>query len=94
MRISPPVLGLLVLLTSPGLSGGQEADCNLCVAIVAAIEEFILNGDTMDDILNNVEGVCASFGLLQVSFNLDQNFLHNILEFTLKIFLREFARPF
>ena len=91
MRISPPVLGLLVLLTSPGLSGGQEADCNLCVAIVAAIEEFILNGDTMDDILNNVEGVCASFGLLQVSFNLQ---FYNNLEFTLKIFLREFARPF
>ena len=91
MRISPPVLGLLVLLTSPGLSGGQEADCNLCVAIVAAIEEFILNGDTMDDILNNVEGVCASFGLLQVSFNLQ---FFNNLEFTLKIFLREFARPF
>ena len=91
MRISPPVLGLLVLLTSPGLSGGQEADCNLCVAIVAAIEEFILNGDTMDDILNNVEGDCASFGLLQVSFNLQ---FYNNLEFTLKIFLREFARPF
>ena len=91
MRISPPVLGLLVLLASPGLSGGQEADCNLCVAIVAAIEEFILNGDTMDDILNNVEGVCASFGLLQVSFNLQ---FYNNLEFTLKIFLREFARPF
>ena len=91
MRISPTVLGLLVLLTSPGLSGGQEADCNLCVAIVAAIEEFILNGDTMDDILNNVEGVCASFGLLQVSFNLQ---FYNNLEFTLKIFLREFARPF
>ena len=91
MRISPPVLGLLVLLTSPGLSGGQEADCNLCVAIVAAIEEFILNGDTMDDILNNVEGVCASFGLLQVSFNLQ---FYNNLEFTLKIFLREFVRPF
>ena len=90
MRISPPVLGLLVLLTSPGLSGGQEADCNLCVAIVAAIEEFILNGDTMDDILNNVEGVCASFGLLQVSFNLQ---FYNNLEFTLKTFLREFARP-
>ena len=90
MRISPPVLGLLVLLASPGLSGGQEADCNLCVAIVAAIEEFILNGDTMDDILNNVEGVCASFGLLQVSFNLQ---FYNNLEFTLKIFLREFARP-
>ena len=90
MRISPTVLGLLVLLTSPGLSGGQEADCNLCVAIVAAIEEFILNGDTMDDILNNVEGVCASFGLLQVSFNLQ---FYNNLEFTLKIFLREFARP-
>lgn len=48
-------------------SGGQEADCNLCVAIVAAIEEFILNGETMDDILNNVEGICTSFGLLQVS---------------------------
>ena len=91
MRISPPVLGLLVLLTSPGLSGGQEADCNLCVAIVAAIEEFILNGDTMDDILNNVEGVCASFGLLQVSFNLQ---FYNNLEFTLKIFLREFVGPF
>ena len=91
MRISPPVLGLLVLLASPGLSGGQEADCNLCVAIVAAIEEFILNGDTMDDILNNVEGVCASFGLLQVSFNLQ---FYNNLEFTLKIFLREFVRPF
>ena len=91
MRISPPVLGLLVLLASPGLSGGQEADCNLCVAIVAAIEEFILNGDTMDDILNNVEGVCASFGLLQVSLNLQ---FYSNLEFTLKIFLREFARPF
>ena len=91
MRISPPVLGLLVLLASPGLSGGQEADCNLCVAIVAAIEEFILNGDTMDDILNNVEGVCASFGLLQVSFNSQ---FYNNFEFTLKIFLREFARPF
>ena len=91
MRISPTVLGLLVLHASPGLSGGQEADCNLCVAIVAAIEEFILNGDTMDDILNNVEGVCASFGLLQVSFNLQ---FYNNLEFTLKIFLREFARPF
>merc|ERR1712156_207065 len=62
MRISFPVLGLLVLLTSPGLSGGQEADCNLCVAIVAAIEEFILNGDTMDDILNNVYGVCIFIG--------------------------------
>merc|ERR1711936_69904 len=76
MRISPPVLGLLVLLTSPGLSGGQEADCNLCVAIVGAIEEFILNGDTMDDILNNVEGICSSFGALQ---GLCESFLENNL---------------
>ena len=58
-------------MTSSPTSGGQEADCNLCVAIVAAIEEFILNGETMDDILNNVEGICASFGVLQVSIILE-----------------------
>jgi len=59
------MISLLVLMASLPISGGQEADCNLCVAIVAAIEEFILNGETMDDILNNVEGICTSFGLLQ-----------------------------
>merc|ERR1712066_841648 len=41
-----------------------------------AIEEFILNGDTMDDILNNVEGICASFGIFQ---GVCESFLENNL---------------
>ena len=66
---------LLLVVPTPSVRA-QEADCTLCVAIVGAIEEFILNGDTMEDILNNIEGICSSFGALQ---GLCEAFLENNL---------------
>ena len=76
MRIFLLISSLLVLPPTSVRADSQEADCTLCVAIVGAIEEFILNGDTMDDILNNIEGICASFGALQ---SLCEAFIENNL---------------
>ena len=76
MRIFLLISSLLVTWTPSVRADQQEADCSLCVAIVGAIEEFILNGDTMDDILNNIEGICSSFGALQ---GLCEAFLENNL---------------
>ena len=76
MRILLLISSLLVLPPPSVRAEQQEADCTLCVAIVGAIEEFILNGDTMDDILNNIEGICSSFGALQ---GLCEAFLENNL---------------
>ena len=71
------LISSLLLIPAPSVRADhQEADCTLCVAIVGAIEEFILNGDTMDDILNNIEGICSSFGALQ---GLCEAFLENNL---------------
>ena len=76
MRIFLLISSLLVIPAPSVRADHQEADCTLCVAIVGAIEEFILNGDTMDDILNNIEGICSSFGALQ---GLCEAFLENNL---------------
>merc|ERR1712117_235603 len=49
--------------------------------VVTAVEEYVLAGDTMEDIITKIEAICASTGPLQpLCENLIEQFLPGIIE--------------
>ena len=72
-------LGLLANL--PASMATASPNCDLCVTVVDAIEEFVLAGETMDDIVNKMEQFCTTLGALQpLCESFIEKFLPGIVE--------------
>ena len=53
-----------ILLIFSGTEASQP-ECDLCLTIVEAVETFIDNGDTVDQIIDQVNNICESLGLFE-----------------------------
>ena len=75
-------LSLLLLLSSSYIPSSQAAaECDLCITVVTAVEEYVLAGDTMEDIITKIEAICATMGALEpLCENLIEQFLPGIIE--------------
>ena len=72
-------LGLLANV--PASMATASPNCDLCVTVVDAIEEFVLAGETMDDIVNKTEQFCSTLGALQpLCESFIEKFLPGIVE--------------
>ena len=78
-----------ILILAFGLLAKASPNCDLCVTVVDAIEEFVLAGETMDEIVSKMEEFCTTLGALQPlceSFiekylpGIVEDILHNRLE--------------
>ena len=68
-------------LCSVPVTAVQAGECELCVQIVSAVEEYVAAGLTPDEILAEIEGLCEGLGLLQgICENLIENNLKPILD--------------
>ena len=55
--------------------------CDLCVTVVSALEDFIKDDTTMEQILEKVEEICASLGALEgLCISTIESFLPGIIE--------------
>ena len=74
-------LGLLANVPASIAMATASPNCDLCVQIVDAIEEFVLAGETMDDIVNKMEQFCTTLGALQpLCESFIEKFLPGIVE--------------
>ena len=74
-------LGLLANVPASMAMATASPNCDLCVQIVDAIEEFVLAGETMDDIVNKMEQFCTTLGALQpLCESFIEKFLPGIVE--------------
>jgi len=72
------LIGLVIL---PSTRAAGDANCDLCVTIVSAVEEFVLAGDTMEDIVNKTEQFCDTLGPLKpLCEDFLERFLPGIIE--------------
>merc|ERR1711936_1353597 len=60
-HLSLAVLSLL-LLTSRSVKGSKSPTCDLCIQIVTAIDDFITDATTEQEIIDFVEELCATLG--------------------------------
>ena len=68
-------------LCSVPVTAVQAGECELCVQIVSAVEEYVAAGLTPDEILAEIEGLCEGLGLLQgICESLIENNLKPILD--------------
>ena len=62
-------------------NAAQTGECDLCVQIVSAVEEYVAQGLTPDEILAEIEGLCEGLGILQgICENLIENNLKPIID--------------
>ena len=74
-------LVLIGLVIIPSIRAAGDANCDLCVTIVSAVEEFVLAGDTMEDIVNKTEQFCDTLGPLKpLCEDFLERFLPGIIE--------------
>ena len=52
-------------LASLPVSQANDAECDLCLTVVEAVEDFLDNGDTIDQILEQINVICESLGLFE-----------------------------
>ena len=70
----------VVLCTVP-TNAVQDGECDLCVQIVSAVEEYVAAGLTPDEILAEIEGLCEGLGILQgICESLIENNLKPIID--------------
>ena len=83
------ILALGLVAYVPASLAKASPNCDLCVTVVDAIEEFVLAGETMDEIVSKMEEFCTTLGALQPlceSFiekylpGIVEDILHNRLE--------------
>ena len=55
---------ILILSISSEINTSQP-ECDLCLTIVEAVETFIDNGDTVDQIIDQVNNICESLGIFE-----------------------------
>merc|ERR1712179_894308 len=65
MKLLVFVLSTLSVLSPGQATAGSSATCDLCIAVVEGLENFITDDTTMDQILAKVEEICSSLGPLE-----------------------------
>merc|ERR1712002_906909 len=65
MKVLVLLLSSLCLLSPGQATAVSSATCDLCIAVVEGLENFITDDTTMDQILAKVEEICSSLGALE-----------------------------
>ena len=65
MKLSVFVVFSLWVFSPGQATGGSSATCDLCIAVVEGLENFITDDTTMDQIIAKVEEICSSLGPLE-----------------------------
>ena len=65
MKLLVFLLSTLSVLSPGQATAGSSATCDLCIAVVEGLENFITDETTMDQILAKVEEICSSLGPLE-----------------------------
>jgi len=69
-----------------------SADCDLCITVVGAVEDFVLAGDTIDEIVNKTQQFCTTLGALQpLCESMIERYLPEIIENIIENNLDPFA---
>ena len=65
MKLSVFVVFSLWVFSPGQAAAGSSATCDLCIAVVEGLENFITDDTTMDQIIAKVEEICSSLGPLE-----------------------------
>ena len=75
------VVALLAFSSNGESADVSSATCDLCVAVVTGLEDFIKDDTTMDQILAKVEEICKSLGALEgLCISTIESYLPGIIE--------------
>merc|ERR1711942_68277 len=81
MKLSVFVVFSLWVFSTGQATAGTSATCDLCIAVVEGLENFITDDTTMGQILDKVEGICSSLGPLEgLCIQTIESYLPDIIE--------------